>query len=371
MSIAASRLGIAGQFFVTPTALFAAFSWGENQETLLERLEPGSVDLGKLAALDELIAQVANRDLSPVEASKRIDSILQAPPRWGAAISTMSFALISVCAARFFGGGWRELSAALVIGSLLGMLALVVGRRQQVVRLYEPLAALFATLIAMAFAAWLPPTNVFVATLGGLIVLVPGLTLTIAMTEIATRHLVSGTARLASAAVLFLVIGVGVALGRRIGAALFDAPILANPLPLHAWTEWVALLLSPLGFTVLFQARFREVGWISIAVVLAFLGARSGTQLLGPELGVFLGALAVGVGSYLYARKLHRPASIPLVPGIIMLVPGSFGFRSLDSLLAHDVLSGMETAFTMTLVAVALVTGLLMSNVVVPPRKAL
>jgi uncharacterized membrane protein YjjB (DUF3815 family) len=45
--------------------------------------------------------------------------------------------------------------------------------------------------------------------------------------------------------------------------------------------------------------------------------------------------------------------------------------RSLSSLLAQDVLTGMQAAFTMTLVSVALAMGLLVANVLVPPRSAL
>jgi len=47
-------------------------------------------------------------------------------------------------------------------------------------------------------------------------------------------------------------------------------------------------------------------------------------------MGVFLGALAVGVGSNLYALWRDRPAQVPLTPGVLILVPGSVGFRSLE-----------------------------------------
>lgn len=55
----------------------------------------------------------------------------------------------------------------------------------------------------------------------------------------------------------------------------------------------------------------------------------------------------------------------------MLLVPGSIGFRGVSSFLADDTLAGVQSAFTMTLVAIALVTGLLMANVLMPPRKAL
>lgn len=59
-----------------------------------------------------------------------------------------------------------------------------------------------------------------------------------------------------------------------------------------------------------------------------------------------------------------------IVPGILMLVPGSIGFRSISSLLGQDVVIGLKTAMAMLLVAVALAGGLLFANVVVPPRRA-
>ena len=54
-----------------------------------------------------------------------------------------------------------------------------------------------------------------------------------------------------------------------------------------------------------------------------------------------------------------------------MLVPGSIGYRSLASFLADDVLSGVETAFRMALVAISLVGGLLLANVLFTPRRSL
>ena len=88
----------------------------------------------------------------------------------------------------------------------------------------------------------------------------------------------------------------------------------------------------------------------------------------GPGL---VGALMVGGASNLFSRLRQRPATVTLVPGLILLVPGSIGFRSVSAMLAQDALSGIQAAFAMTLVAIALVTGLLISHIVVPPRGVL
>jgi uncharacterized membrane protein YjjB (DUF3815 family) len=133
----------------------------------------------------------------------------------------------------------------------------------------------------------------------------------------------------------------------------------------------VALAVAPLTFTVLLRAQPRDAGWILVVGVLGVLGGRMGARALGPELGVFLGALTVGIASNLYTRLLRRPATVTMVPGLLLLVPGSVGFQSLVALLGRDVLPGIQTAFTMVLMAIALVAGLLAANIVAPaPRGA-
>jgi uncharacterized membrane protein YjjB (DUF3815 family) len=60
-----------------------------------------------------------------------------------------------------------------------------------------------------------------------------------------------------------------------------------------------------------------------------------------------------------------------LVPGLLVLVPGSLGFRSVLALLDNDVLAGVRGAFDMVLVAIALASGILLATLVLPPKRAL
>jgi uncharacterized membrane protein YjjB (DUF3815 family) len=56
------------------------------------------------------------------------------------------------------------------------------------------------------------------------------------------------------------------------------------------------------------------------------------------------------------------------VPGILLLVPGSVGFRSIAALMDREVVSGIETAFKMVVIAVSIVSGILIARVVTPRR---
>ena len=55
-----------------------------------------------------------------------------------------------------------------------------------------------------------------------------------------------------------------------------------------------------------------------------------------------------------FARFKKRPASIMLIPGVILLVPGAVGLRSLSSLAGHDVVAGVETGFVVLMIATLL-----------------
>jgi uncharacterized membrane protein YjjB (DUF3815 family) len=201
-------------------------------------------------------------------------------------------------------------------------------------------------------------------------VLLPGMQLTVAMTELATRNLIAGTARLMFAVVVLLELVVGVALGERLAHAIVDVHR-ATPIALPEWSSWLALVAASLGVAVVVQAHPKAFGWIIVACTVGYVGTRAGTAWLGPDLGVLVGAIAVGMLGNAYARWLRRPAQVLLVPAVLLLVPGSMGLRGMASLLGRDTLSGVETVFAMFVVAIAIVAGLLVSSAIVSPRRSL
>ncbi len=372
----ALRLGVPAQFFSTPTSLFISFGEGGVQRTHLERVTPGGIDLGRLADLEGLLERVRDGRTAPEAASAEIVEIARRPRRYSRKLTYFSWGLASATSAVFLGGSLREVAVAGFVGLVTGLVAFLAERRPAAERLFEPAAAAFAAFTAAVIAQAAPPLSVYIATVAGLIVLLPGYTLTVALSELATRHLSSGTARFAGALVTFLMIGLGVAIGSRLAAAVLEARVgstaaasAAIALGPPAWLQLAALLLAPLALSVLLRAPRTEIPWIVVIGTVGYFAGRLGAEMLEPEVGMFVGALAVGLASGLYQRLRRLPASIPLVPGILMLVPGSIGYRSLTALLAEDVVPGIQTAFRMLLVAASLVAGLLISSALTVERR--
>jgi uncharacterized membrane protein YjjP (DUF1212 family) len=370
MTVAARRIGVEGQFFSTPTNLFASFSHGNQERTLMRRADPADINLERMSELTDLLEDLEEERIDLATADQRIEEIGVRPARYRTAVTTLAFSLASGSAAVFLGGGVREVGVSCLVGLVIGLLAPCVALLPNATRLFEPLAAFVAAAMAGGIAH-LVPIQPLVVTLAGLIVLLPGLTLTVAVTELATRHLVSGSARLAGALVAFFGLAFGVVAGSRLALRLSGTPPAVEWVGLGGNAEILALLGAAAAFTVLFRARPRDYGWILLAGVLATHGVRLGHQAMGSELGPFVGALIVGVFGNVLARWRRRPAALIHIPGLILLVPGSLGFRSLTFLAADDVLSGVQSAFETSFAAMALVMGMLMANMVLPPRRVL
>lgn len=370
LDVLSHRLGLENpQFFSTPTSIMASFGPDERQQVHLLRLELAGPNIGKLSQLDRVVAGVLDGTLTAREALTRVETIAKAPSPYGPALTIAAFGLASAGIARFLGGGVAEIAAGGVLGLLTGGLEAVSERVPGLARVYEPLAAFAAAFCATSLAALVHPFAVYNATLAGIIVLLPGLLLTNAIRELAQRHLASGTARLFGAVVTLLSLVFGVALGDRLAGALFGSVTSIAPVPLPPWTSVAAVLAAGLSFVVILKAEPSDTFWIVIAGAVTYLAGRIFARHVGPELGLFLAALLAGVAGAIWGRIKDRPQQVVLVPGILMLVPGSIGFKSLSNLLDRDVISGVQTAFTMILAATALSAGLLVAGLVAPTRR--
>ena len=363
------RVGLEAQFFITPTSIFAAFGPEAQQRTHLIRTVPSAPDLGQLARLDIVVVRVLRGELEPGTGLAEI-RLLQASPAPSGALRVLGYALASACAARVLGGGLREVLVSGGIGLIVGLLSRLAEQREGVRGLFEALASFAGAFLVGVVAHLIGGLSLLIAALASLIVLVPGMSLTNAVAELTTRHLSSGTARLMSAFMVFIAMGFGAALAAQLVLVVFGTPPNAAVVPLPVWTEWLAIVAASVAFGLLLRASPQDFGWILLACLIGFTAARFSSQLLGPELGMFMGALAVGIASSLLARWADQPVAITEVPGTLILVPGSIGFRSISALLEKEIVSGVETGFRVLLIAMSLVAGLLVANLLVRrPRR--
>lgn len=363
------KLDRGGEVFATPTAVTISQGDGHEQRTLMARANPGQVNLEKLSDLADVIEALDADQVTVRAAADRVERILAKPDRYPGWLTAIAFGLYSASIATVFRGNWIELVAAAGVGLLTGLAGALASRREALGRVFEPAGAALAAFTATLLGSQLSAMSPFLVTMAGIIVLVPGLAFTVATRELATGQLVAGSARFAGAMVIFLGLTFGVALGSQIAEALVGAPDTTRLPPVPHWMRFAMLPVAALAFVFLFRAKPTDYGWIFLASILGMEGGVIGHALLGQQLGSFVGGFFVGLGGNLFSRLLGRPAAIVQFPGLILLVPGSIGFSGLATMMQADILSGIQTAFTALMIAVALATGLLMSSLVLPPKR--
>jgi uncharacterized membrane protein YjjP (DUF1212 family) len=365
--------GIKGSIVSLPTAIFSSFSYDEEEITKIERVIPMGVNLGKLSRVDSVAREVIQGRMTFEEGSDSLDHILNSPDPYGRLMRVLCFIFSASGFMVLFGGTWGDFLASVVIGSLIGLLSLFQPAQAigLVAQMFEAIIAIVAAFMSYFLAKLFPGINVGVVILSSLIIFMPGLFITIAIAEIATQNLTSGTSRLMGGIMILLKLTFGVFIGAKI-ASYVTIPSLN--LQFDIIPDWVTLLTLPVTAfmaTVIFKAQKSDWIWVTLAGIYGYGCAKIGTHYLGAEMGILVGGFCVGAMSNIFARLQDRPSSLFQFPGIILLVPGSIGYRSLSFLFEKDIVGGLATAFSMIALAMALVVGIFLGNILIKPRRSL
>jgi uncharacterized membrane protein YjjP (DUF1212 family) len=356
-------LELGGSFLISPTAITCVF-WPkddrENQEnSYIARVQPGDLDLGLLARTDELVEELCSGQRDLDDALIRLEEITNRPNPYSKGVILI-------------GTSWVDVIASFILAIGVYGLLLWGEKSPRIQTALEPLAALAAAFGASAMAFIEPSINMALVVLASIIVFIPGLALTVGLSELAARDLVSGTVRVMDALMVLFKLYFGAFLGFAIASVLFGNVPQQEAVLLPKWTGWLAVLVLSFSLMVMFKIRLKDAPW---GVAAGFLG--HGVSLLasaffGIALGTFFAALFLGMYANLYARWLKAPAAIVLLQGIVVLVPGSKLYMGLNTVISGKEILHIEQIGSQSfLILMSLVAGLIFANLIVDPRRSL
>jgi uncharacterized membrane protein YjjP (DUF1212 family) len=379
---AAQRLGLIADVWSSPTAIiisFADLAQGEDgvaQTTQVMRLAPGEVNLERLCEADDIADRAIAGELDLREGFRLLRALGRPDTRREKIGLIASYGLSAASiAALFLHSSWVDLLVAGVIGVIIGGISMLAANRPRLAVASDAICALVATAVTIVVSAFVVPLAIKSVVLASLIILIPGMSLTTAVREISSQHLVSGMARMGGAMSTLLKLTFGTLAATQLcGAVGITARDFALP-ALPTWTDYPALLAAAIAFAILFRAARRDWPVVIVAVIVGYLATRWGGaisgSLPGAPFGVFLGGFLLGAMSNIYARFAHRPGAVVREPGILLLVPGSVGFRSMSFLLERDTSLGLDTGLLLLTLLVSLVAGLMFGDLLVSPRRSL
>lgn len=370
----AESLGLHSSFVITPTSLtFVLSEDNENQDyNHILRVPPGDLDLGSLARADELVDELTSGQRTLKEALERLDDIANKPNPYGRLLTFVAFGASSGAFAMLMQTSWNDVFWSTILGLMVCLFTFWAERSKRVTNMLEPVSALCSAFLASAIALIDPSINIPLVILSSIIAFIPGLALTLGLSELAARNLMSGTARIMDAAMILFKIYFGGVLGIALGKMLWGEVAFIEPEHTPLWTNWLAVTILSFSLVILFKCRKKDAPWGIISGYVAFGASIVGSAFLGVALGAFVGAFVLGIYSNIFSRLMKLPSSIVKLLGLVVLVPGSKVYMGLNLAVSGQVmLNATEIGSQAFLIFMSLIAGLIFANVAFPSRKTL
>ena len=367
-------LGINGNFLLSPTSM--TFVLWENSETAQEnytlRVYPGELDLGRLAEADELVDEVVSGSKTLDQALDTLRALTKKSSPYSQQLTMLAFGISAGAFAMLMRAAWIDIIFSTLAGFMIYMLVVLVEKKELNSEILEPLASIVAALYAAAVSVFYPELYSPIVILSSIIVFIPGLAITMGLKDLAARHLTSGTSRVMDGIMCLFKLYFGTALGMALGEQIFGpAPYVPAP-AVPEWTLWLAVPTLSLTLVVIFKSRLQDAPWGVLSAIVAFVGSLVGTIYLGDSLGLFVGAVMTGIYSNIYSRITNAPSSVVLLHGVVLLVPGSKAYITLNEMISGEVMLTFSNIGPQTfLIFMSITAGLIFANSLMPSRKTL
>ncbi|KAI8835685.1 hypothetical protein BJ741DRAFT_607622 [Chytriomyces cf. hyalinus JEL632] len=376
-------LNVKAEFSLLPSLIMVSFE-DENGDSSTQLIKvPGGLNMAKLAQVNALCltltqglidCQGAADLLEGVRAAKDYsDYVIQVTyPICGFGVALLLFQLT-----------WLESAISGFLGLLLGVMSLLADKYSGFGYMFEFLGSLVATFIARSLQGVLREYcfDYVKVTLSSLAVFVPGLALTIAIIELSTKNIVSGTVRLIGALFNSMLYGFGMALGSAL--VLWDTQPPTNPTTCAATSPmWALVFLLPLSMSVnlIFQSHPHQWPIMTLASAMGYAAYQFFNSIpslqVQPTTVTALSGLVIGLTGNIYARATNDVAVAPIFSAIMLQVPGALSVKSTLGLFvgsagmaSHNSIDGVTFTFQMLSIGLSLAMGLFLATLLVWPIK--
>ncbi|GAB1468297.1 threonine/serine exporter family protein [Candidatus Cloacimonadota bacterium] len=199
--------------YVTPTGIFTSVDDGHGSViTSIKRIENRVIDLGKITQVSRLVNCLEEQDcpdgrsdMDAVKFSSELE-IIDLKEAWPAWLRSLCGGATSGFFCLLFGGAWSEFGIAVLIGIIVSYGMKFLSKLSFNNFLLNALAAALIVFIAKFMDIYIPYIRLDNIIIGGIMLLVPGLSITNAIRDTMSGDLVSGTARGMEA--VFITVGI-------------------------------------------------------------------------------------------------------------------------------------------------------------------
>lgn len=355
-----------GSFFVLSNGIITTGQQFAHAEFIPIR----GTQLSRVVEVNQLSRDVADGKVPLNELESHLQAIRNSKgkPWWetilGITLGVSSFGIL-------FGSSFADAAMTLVCGLLLGAFITFPGSRMS--RIFRNLLGGLVSGLVCIIAYQLFPNTLHLPNMiiGTIIALVPGVSFTNGMRDLANEDYLAGVIRLMDAVLVFFCIAMGVALAF-ILENLFTGDLIQLSVPVtdpvtSAWyVQLPAAFVGTMGFSALFGSPRKfygecgVVGMLGWAVYL-WVATAPAQNIVAAS---FLGALTVATLGGILAIACKCPTTVFLICGIIPLVPGGGIFWTAYYVISNHLRLAATTGFTALKVTIAIAGGILIATAI-------
>ncbi|KAJ7539359.1 hypothetical protein O6H91_11G088800 [Diphasiastrum complanatum] len=369
----ADKLKMETNIAVFPSLILISFTDTEDSarnEIHLITVET-DLDVDKLARADELANHIGKQELSLLSAYWRLKTIATSPAHFGIWWRIFSYALsASMAAPLFYDGNIWDALFCFPLGLGVGILDMLASKSSLFANVLEFAAALFVSFLAKLFAIYLVDLKLCFSSmaLSSLVQLLPGMALTLGVSEMVAKTYVTGTSHIMYALFSALQLGFGLSVGEKLVWWVKTEPS-APPCPASKLSVWWNVIWFS-GFTaasnMLLNARFNQWPGMTLASGVGFLVSTLASLQFDSNISSVIAAFSVGITGTICSLATGDLPLVMVLSGILQLVPGGVGVKGVSAMLESDIPTGMTFVFDMAVVGLSITIGLLISKIVIP-----
>lgn len=317
--------GVEAEVFAIPNCLIVSITSPEGHPlTYMRRIGIHGNDLDSVERYSALSRRVCMEKPDPEDAMVMLQEARDSckSHHWTALL--LGYFLGAAGFGIFFGGNFLDALIGGLGGIVTGACMMFMDRFKANNFFKTMLAAFPLAFIPYIFGSLGIISNPDAATIGTVMVLIPGLLFTYAMRDIIFGDTNSGVNRIVQVLLIALAIACGTAFAWNAAVALWGEPVSVAPIDHSFLMESIACIIGCFGFSFLFNVRGKGLILCLLGGVLCW-----GVYCLTIEFGgndnaaILLGSIAAAIFAEVMARVRKCPAIGFLVMALLPLIPGS------------------------------------------------
>lgn len=319
------------QAAVLPTMLFIQIGGTTHQ---METSAQASGRFDMAAGVEEIAELAAAGAVTPGDAVARVHAARLRPPRFGAVVTTLGYAVTTVGFGMMIDPTWKGLGAHLFLGLVVGLVVQVARPFPNLGPILPTVSAVVVTLLATWFVADVADDGLLRVISPALIATLPGMALVIGAIELAAGRIVSGASRSIYGLAQMGLLVYGVVLGVHIAG---QVPPQYPSAPIGAWSLYASIVVTAIGLYFYLCAPRGSLMWLVATIgVATLLQTVAGNVLNSGHSGFVAAAAAIPFAVLASRIRGAPPAGVLTLATFWSLVPGQLAFMSLSRNASQD-----------------------------------